>query len=196
MVDVNSSAGGAVNTKQSAFAVLFGLSAVGLGPNITRADTLTFDVSATFSSPSNPSYGLSGMFTVDETAAIPGLTFADLTVTGFTSPENSFDTTSINGFQYPSDSSIEFQFVNTSGYFLVFTVDFSPPDTTGSNIVHFPGGNIVSGSFSDGLIASGLTGIVALSTTPLPAALPLFATGLGSLGLLGWRRRQRAQVPA
>jgi hypothetical protein len=28
--------------------------------------------------------------------------------------------------------------------------------------------------------------------TPLPAALPLFATGLGALGLLGWRRKRRA----
>jgi len=27
--------------------------------------------------------------------------------------------------------------------------------------------------------------------TPLPAALPLFATGLGALGLLGWRRKRR-----
>ncbi len=33
------------------------------------------------------------------------------------------------------------------------------------------------------------------SATPLPAALPLFATGLGALGLLGWRRkRKHAQV--
>jgi hypothetical protein len=30
-------------------------------------------------------------------------------------------------------------------------------------------------------------------TTPLPAALPLFATGLGGLGLLGWRRKRKAQ---
>jgi hypothetical protein len=29
-------------------------------------------------------------------------------------------------------------------------------------------------------------------TTPLPAALPLFATGLGALGLLGWRRKRKA----
>ena len=27
--------------------------------------------------------------------------------------------------------------------------------------------------------------------TPVPAALPLFATGLGVLGLLGWRKRKR-----
>jgi hypothetical protein len=30
------------------------------------------------------------------------------------------------------------------------------------------------------------------SATPLPAALPLFATGLGALGLLGWRRKRKA----
>ena len=28
--------------------------------------------------------------------------------------------------------------------------------------------------------------------TPLPAALPLFAGGLGALGLLGWRRKRKA----
>jgi hypothetical protein len=33
-------------------------------------------------------------------------------------------------------------------------------------------------------------------TTPLPAALPLFATGLGGLGLLGWRRKRKAQAAA
>jgi hypothetical protein len=31
-----------------------------------------------------------------------------------------------------------------------------------------------------------------LSQTPLPAALPLFAGGLGALGLLGWRRKKKA----
>ena len=30
--------------------------------------------------------------------------------------------------------------------------------------------------------------------TPLPATLPLFATGLGALGLLGWCRKRKAQV--
>jgi len=30
--------------------------------------------------------------------------------------------------------------------------------------------------------------------TPLPATLPLFATGLGGLGLLGWRRERKAQA--
>jgi hypothetical protein len=30
------------------------------------------------------------------------------------------------------------------------------------------------------------------ASSPLPAALPLFATGLGALGLLGWRRKRKA----
>ena len=32
------------------------------------------------------------------------------------------------------------------------------------------------------------------TATPLPAALPLFASGLGALGLLGWRRKRKAQT--
>jgi hypothetical protein len=31
---------------------------------------------------------------------------------------------------------------------------------------------------------------------PLPAALPLFATGIGGLGFLGWRRKWKAQATA
>jgi hypothetical protein len=27
--------------------------------------------------------------------------------------------------------------------------------------------------------------------TPLPAALPLFVTGLGAFGLIGWRRKRK-----
>ena len=37
---------------------------------------------------------------------------------------------------------------------------------------------------------------VTIDATPLPAALPLFATGIGGLGLLGWRRKRKAQVVA
>jgi hypothetical protein len=34
----------------------------------------------------------------------------------------------------------------------------------------------------------------AISVIPLPGAFPLFATGLGALGLLGWRRKRKAQA--
>jgi hypothetical protein len=30
-----------------------------------------------------------------------------------------------------------------------------------------------------------------IGTAPIPAALPLFATGLGGLGLIGWRRKRK-----
>jgi hypothetical protein len=36
----------------------------------------------------------------------------------------------------------------------------------------------------------------AIPPTPLPAALPLFATGLGALGLLGWRRKRKGAAVA
>lgn len=35
---------------------------------------------------------------------------------------------------------------------------------------------------------------ISFATTPIPAALPLFSTALGGLGLLGWRRRKAAEV--
>ena len=53
-----------------------------------------------------------------------------------------------------------------------------------------------------GVFAESLPGAVTLpvatfsATTPLPAALPLFATGLVGLGLLGWRRKKKAALNA
>jgi uncharacterized protein (TIGR03118 family) len=45
--------------------------------------------------------------------------------------------------------------------------------------------------FTDGINGetAGLFG--AIQSTPLPAALPLFATGIGAMGLLGWRRKRK-----
>ena len=58
-----------------------------------------------------------------------------------------------------------------------------------STLVNDNGGLIVSGSavlFDCGCDIISVTGLL---TAPLPSALPLFATGLGALGLLGWRRK-------
>jgi len=38
--------------------------------------------------------------------------------------------------------------------------------------------------------------LVVQAATPVPAALPLFAGGLGLIGLLGWRRNRKAQASA
>jgi uncharacterized protein (TIGR03118 family) len=57
------------------------------------------------------------------------------------------------------------------------------------------GGNTDTLYFTDE--SDGLFGAIDSPTaTPLPAALPLFATGIGGLGLLGWRRKRKAQALA
>src|SRR5262249_36873363 len=50
--------------------------------------------------------------------------------------------------------------------------------------------------FTDGINGErdGLFG--AINPVPLPGALPLFATGLGALGLLSWRRKRKTQAAA
>jgi hypothetical protein len=51
-------------------------------------------------------------------------------------------------------------------------------------------GSVDGSSFTIGAAPGNETGF----DTPLPAAFPLFATGLGALGLLGWRRKKRANA--
>ena len=48
------------------------------------------------------------------------------------------------------------------------------------------------GEATDHKVVSLSATFVPVSQVPLPAALPLFATGLGALGLLGWRRKRKA----
>jgi hypothetical protein len=63
---------------------------------------------------------------------------------------------------------------------------------------------VTASAFLDGLLAVDMcklssatacsgTGFVngSLSAVPLPGALPLFATGLAGLGLLGWRKKKK-----
>ena len=65
---------------------------------------------------------------------------------------------------------------------------FEPPDPCFQGAACNGSGRIFN---YDAGVAVG-TWDVTISETPLPAALPLFATGLGALGLLGWRRRRKA----
>jgi hypothetical protein len=76
-----------------------------------------------------------------------------------------------------------------------------------SSLVGYAGGNVsiavlydnvdgFEGQFAScGVPNGGTCGHLTLETppsgTPLPAALPLFASGLGALGLLGWRRKRK-----
>jgi hypothetical protein len=53
-------------------------------------------------------------------------------------------------------------------------------------------GNLIINTSGD----STFTATTGVTATPIPAAFPLFATGLGALGLLGWRRKRKAHATA
>ena len=59
-----------------------------------------------------------------------------------------------------------------------------PPPTEGAWV---PVPMLNPGGFKD----ADMTFMTVVSPTPLPAALPLFATGLGVIGLLSWRRKRK-----
>ena len=70
------------------------------------------------------------------------------------------------------------------------TWSFSSLDTQ-SNTTTFLSVNTYYGDLGAWIVSD-----APLAQTPLPAALPLFATGLGALGLLGWRRKKKAAAIA
>jgi uncharacterized protein (TIGR03118 family) len=87
----------------------------------------------------------------------------------------------------------------TTGAFLgTIPIDL-PPGIEPGGLWALEFGNGVSGGspdtlyFSDGINAEA-DGLFGAIETPLPAALPLFATGIGGLGLLGWRRKRKARA--
>jgi hypothetical protein len=58
--------------------------------------------------------------------------------------------------------------------------------------VYTSGGFIINSDYLT--ITDGGSQISGPGLAPLPAAFPLFATGLGALGLLGWRRKRMASA--
>jgi hypothetical protein len=81
--------------------------------------------------------------------------------------------------------------VNSTVLFSSFVTSFGqavPFDTT----LNLTAGDTVTFAVTDNGGAQNTGLDASLTITPLPAALPLFATGLGGLGLLGWRRRRKA----
>jgi len=146
-----------------------------------NASTIKFDVDGTFTSPSGTS--LVGTITID--VADGDITAADVAVPGF--PD--FTSGSVGG---SGTGIVEIGLSNgipDEALFIVVSIAAG-----GHTLVGYDGGTIFNGTvYSDILTGtvpdSGLTG--SLTPAPLPAALPLFATGLGALGLFGWRRKRR-----
>jgi hypothetical protein len=169
---------------------LLGASSVGAA----KADTITsFEVVGTFSyvtgfPPLTGPVPLSGTITVDTTtadAAYGQVIAADLKV-------STLDEFNIAPERFFGVGIVGLNVYDSTGLDLVVTFIASPnPDS----LVGFTGGTFNFGAVTIGHISlEDLSGTI--SPTPLPAALPLFATGLGALGLLGWRRKRKAQAAA
>ena len=98
--------------------------------------------------------------------------------------------------------SVLYAFINTSfasnapsggtgatitGALSTYTLESFSFTGTGSDVLSIAAYNNPAEYYVDDISISGGTSVV-----PLPATLPLFASGLGALGLLGWRRRKKA----
>jgi hypothetical protein len=90
---------------------------------------------------------------------------------------------------YLTSGGVMFGFVDIGGIFT--TLD--PPGATGTTANGINDLGQIVGFYTD---ANNDTIGFETAITPLPAALPLFASGLGALGLLGWRRKRKAQAAA
>jgi len=121
-------------------------------------------------------------------------------------------TVSANSFTVSGDTITATNFLSQLG-----PTTFPPPafvcfNTNGgcgsSSSLNVGNGPNVMATIGDGIGAGGFANLSATPTftfvpspppppvIPLPATLPLFASGLGALGLCGWRRKRRTQAVA
>ena len=75
-----------------------------------------------------------------------------------------------------------------------FTAAFTSGQTLPIDLITqaLSGGNTLEGVANGIIRTSAPVASGAVPSVPLPTALPLFATGLAGLGLLGWRRKKKA----
>jgi hypothetical protein len=84
-----------------------------------------------------------------------------------------------------------FQF-NVTGYRLELNVAMPLSLTSPNSIFTNFGNSFEENIFEDAFRRVTSGSLAPVAPVPLPAALPLFATGLGALGLLAWRRKRKA----
>ena len=209
------------NIKASTVTCAFAVSALILGAVASvapaRAATLTYDISFSVSGGysccvyDNSSASGSFDITFDPTlAASVGDPYVDKNIAGYitnltytvTDPKLGGNITStlnpITAFTlqygelllYSNVSDLSKAFTNSD---LLIEINGVPPPVSGAG-VWYTGADMFTAQIQGG--AGSVTIQEDPITTPLPAALPLLATGLGGLGLLGWRRKRKVQAAA
>ena len=111
-----------------------------------------------------------------------------ISITNLLSVPAPFDTGSFNGF--------EFVDVSTNPGIIGITLDPSTTAPVNISVATFTSNSVFlnfQGQTWDAHTAAVFDlQFGSVSSVPVPAALPLFATGLAGLGLLGWRRKKKA----
>ena len=147
-----------------------------------------------------------GSWTASHSSLTANFNFTIPTPTGTTTDGGTISGAQVNGSSKKGTLSIvwpnqpvEFDF--TDGTKLDVTLGSLVTECDGNNCV--AGTYYMAGTF---LVLNGPTigdldgpttfGAAADSATPIPAALPLFASGLGAFGFYGWRRKKKAAALA
>jgi hypothetical protein len=158
---------------------------------IAPANALTFDFSFT-----NVSGNIDGTVTGEidglvnnEANQTPTAIFIDSAPAGlglvFSTPFNLLaDNFASYGYQFSvSDGTLTGLFEETDAATYLFQFYLLPGNVALINL-WFP-------QYGNSVIGIAPPDFVAVTATPLPAALPLFATGLGAMGLFNWRRKRK-----
>ena len=140
----------------------------------------------------SPSHAITFHFSIAN-GAVQGFVSGFDDTTGFQSADSVVVTVSpIGGLgEYAPGQFNEFQVLVPVG--VVNSAEFVSSVVNGFILLFASGtGSLVPFSIAGVQPVSGALVFSAVAETPIPGALPLFATGLGALGLLTWRRKRKA----
>jgi hypothetical protein len=161
------------------------LSAAAYSASAASAATVTYtfvNASATFSGGTSD---FSGTFGWDSDPGAEYITFANITVTGFDAGTYTYLANSggvhASGFEFAVSSTS-----SSDAFDLYFNYFDGISNDPINNAYYGTEGNVSASN-----IDSSVTGYATPNATPLPATLPLFAGGLGMIGLLSGRRKRK-----
>jgi len=158
-----------------------GIAAIGYAPNGAQVGYTTGGA------------GDAGSIAQDVTTIIPGATYTFSIMVGNPVAGGLTKYRIVLGYTTtPGDFSTNVQFAN-----VLYTAAVDIPDAgvfqlvTLSAVAPLIATGDITFAFGTGDNSFGYWDQASLTATPVPAALPLFATGLGAFGLFGWRRKRK-----